>query len=129
MESITSALAIVKREAVRHEAESVRNDRTPAQRERHARFGSEMRQVEAELFNAAQRVAHLESENASLVAANTDRDPAASATDDDDGGSQPRGAGLTPDDLEGLPPEVLAELNISPADKFESFIEWPHSTS
>lgn len=30
--------------------------------------------------------------------------------------------GLSPDDLEGLPPELLQQLNITDTDKFESFI-------
>ena len=30
--------------------------------------------------------------------------------------------GLTPDDLDGLPPELLAELNITEADKFDGFV-------
>lgn len=43
-------------------------------------------------------------------------------TDEEDGGGEDFGLALTPDDLEGLPEELLAELNITETDKFEGFV-------
>lgn len=123
MGSVLSPVEIVNREAARHEQEASRPDRTEKQRAKHAQLVQEMRHVASEMQALAARVQELESENQALKqsgfgtggADDQDQDP-------DEDGSPARGFGLSPDDLEGLPPEVMAELNITAADKFESFI-------
>lgn len=120
MFSVLEALTVVNREAGFHQREADRKDRNDKQRAKHATYAVEWHNV-AELVQTI--AAELDAAKAKLAQAATQAEALPQGHDsDDEDGPQQLNLGLTPDDLEGLPPELIAELNITEADKFEGFV-------
>lgn len=120
MLTVAEVLTAVNREASFHQREADRTDRSDKQRAKHATYAIEWRNVAEFVQTLAldldeansrlhQRVGHGEGS-------------AQSNEPDDEDGPQQLSLGLTPDDLDGLPPELIAELNITEADKFEGYV-------
>lgn len=120
MLSVAEALTIVNREAGFHQREADRPDRSDKQRAKHATYAVEWRSV-AEFVQTLALT--LDAANSKLAERTSQAEVLAQGHDsDEEDGPQQLSLGLTPDDLEGLPPELIAELNITEADKFEGFV-------